>query len=217
MVDVQVRIDERQVQHINKVLYQTPDKARTVFRNALSRGMTAAQVQARKEIRSRYDITTANIKKYEKVRTRYIDAGNALRGEVSFSGGKIPLYRFHPSPAVRKYTNQYAHVLYTDNPEDWRRYRKTAPESAADVRGSMQLRPAAFIASFNSGHIGLFKRTGGRTSEKREKLREYWGFAVADMLDYPEAREAIQVRAEEITAKRLDHELLRIMNGYGTR
>lgn len=217
MVNVEVNIDERQVQHINNMLYQTPDKAKTVFRNAISRGMAAGKVQARKEIRERYDITTSNIKKYEKMHTRYFDEGDAFRGEISFRSQKIPLYRFNPHPSVRKYTREYAHVLFTDDPEDWRRYRKTSLVSAADVRGSMRPRPAAFIATFNSGHTGIFSRTGKRTSNRREKLREYWGFSVADMLDYPEAREAVQKRAEEITAKRLDHELMRMLNGYGTR
>ena len=209
MVNVEVNIDERQVQHINNMLYQTPDKAKTVFRNSLTRGMTAAKTQATKEIRTRYDIKTGNLRTEQTVKTRFIDEGDAVSGEVSFSGGKIPLCRFHPSPAVRKYTNRFV-----NGRGGW---RVTAPVSAADLRGNMLARPEAFIATFASGHTGMFRRTGRKTNTGKPEIKEYWGFSVADMLDYPEAREAVQKRAEEITAKRLDHELMRMLNGYGTR
>lgn len=201
MVSVNINIEQRQIDHINAMLYSTPDKSKTVFRNALTRGMTAGKTQAAKEARKRYDIKTGGLRANQTVKMRYIDMGRAMTGELAFSGAKIPLYRFHPSPSARKYTKRFVNGKHG--------WRVTAPVSAADLRGKMQGRPDAFIATFRSKHTGIFRRTG------QEKLKEYWGFSIADMLDYPDAREAVQQRSEEITAKRLDQELLRMLNGYG--
>lgn len=116
------------------------------------------------------------------------------------------MYRFRVSPKVRTVTNRFV-----NGRSGW---RVNAPVSAGDIkeRGMVRRRPA-FIATFQSGHTGLFYRMNKKTSSGKDKLHEYYGPSVADMLDYEEAREAIQERAEEIVAKRVDQELWRVLNG----
>ncbi|MCD8355867.1 MAG: phage tail protein [Clostridia bacterium] len=206
MPGIQIEINQSQIDHVNKMLYTLPNQAKAVFRNSINRGLVAARTQAAKEIRERYDIKTGNVKANQTIRLKRAEqTGSDIVGEISFSGTKIPLYKFHPSPSARRYTNRYVNGV-----SGW---RVTTAVSAADIREKgMVQRPKGFIATFQSGHTGIFRRTSGKTSTGKTKLKEYWGPAVADMLDYPEARESVQNRASEMVAKRLDQELYRVLS-----
>ncbi|MDO5784722.1 MAG: phage tail protein [Eubacteriales bacterium] len=208
MPDVNITIDEAQVAHVNKMLHTMPDKAKIVFRNAMNRGLIAARTQAAKEIKERYDIKTGNLRTYQTIKLRRAgQAGSDIVGEITFSGTKIPLYRFHPSPATRRYTNRYVNGKAGA--------KITAPVSATDARESGKHKlNRGFIATFSSGHTGIFYRTNGKTRTGKTKLKEYFGFSVADMLAYEPAMDAVYERAQEITSKSIDHELYRILNGF---
>lgn len=207
-INFRVEIDEGQIAHVNKMLYTTPEKARIVFRDAINRGLKAGDTQARREIRERYAISNKNLMDYSSVKMSSAEAmGSDVIGTIHFAGGKIPLYKFHPSPRDRKYTNRFV-----NGRSGW---RVTTPVRAEDAKANgLQLLSRGFIATFRSGHKGIFQRAGGRTKTGRERIKEYWGFSMPDMLDYPEAREEIEARMEEITAKRIDQELARILNGF---
>jgi hypothetical protein len=207
MVDVEIKLNQEQIDHINTILYTTPEKSRQVFERAIRRGLDAGRPQAATEIKKRYDITTGNLRTYENVRTSIFEGSNEVVGQISFAGKKIPLYRFHPSPATRQYTDRFVNGV-----SGW---RITKAVSAADNLGQMVPRPNAFIATFRSGHTGIFEREAGKKSASgKDKIREFFGYSVADMLDYEPAREEIQKKAEQTIEKRLDHELLRVLNGY---
>lgn len=208
MPGVQVQLDQRQIEHINRMLYTAPEKTRIVLTRAFNRGLAAARTQAEQEIRKRYDIKAADLRTYKTITMRRAQQfGDEVVGDISFAGGKIPLYRFHPSPRTRQYTRKFV-----NGRSGW---RITKAVKAADTReGGLKPRPAAFIATFKSGHTGIFKRISETTSSGKDKLKEYYGFSVEDMLDYPDAREAVQERMVEITSKRLDHELLRILSSF---
>lgn len=204
MPGIVVSIRRDQVEHVNSVLRSAPEKALTVYRRAFGRGLDAARVQASKEIRQRYDISDGNLRTYQNITSKVETAADGVVGYINFASAKIPLYRFHPSPAQRKYTTRYVNKI-----GGW---RVTTDISAADTRGAMIRRSTAFIATFQSGHTGIFSRTGEKTAGGKPKLREWYGYSVKDMLDYPEAREAIQERAAEIVQNRIDHELLRALD-----
>lgn len=207
MPGIRIEINQSQIDHVNKMLYTLPNQAKVVFRNSIDRGLIAARTQAAKEIRERYDIKTGNVKANQTIRLKRAEqTGSDVVGEILFAGTKIPLYKFHPSPSARRYTKRFVNGRYG--------WRVTTPVSAADIRekGMLQ-RPKGFIATFQSGHTGIFRRTSGETRTGKTKLKEYWGPSVADMLEYPEARKAVQDRASEIVAKRLDQELYRMLKG----
>lgn len=212
-VRVNIEIDPKQIDHVNKLLYTMPDKARTVYRNAINRGLTAAKTQGRKEIKERYYITSGRMKKYEHITMRKAEqTGSDVTGEIQFAGGKIPLYKFRVSPKERRYTSRYANGRYG--------WRITGKVSAGDIRANgMVRREPAFIAEFKSHHKGIFYRTGEKTNigkpkkYQKDKLHEYYGPSVSDMLDYEEARDAILERAGEVVEKRIDHELWRVLSG----
>lgn len=211
---VSVEIDKQQLERVNTLLKAAPEKALLVYRQAFQRGLGAVRTQASKEIRARYDITERNLEPYESIRQRVIPRNDGVVGEILFAGGKIPLYYFNPSPKARKYTTSYVNKI-----GGW---RVTTEVSAADNRGQMIRRGAGFIATFQSGHTGIYKRTGewthtadalgSKTKKSKEKLEQYYGYSVADMLNYGPVIDALQDRAEEVVSARVDHELLRALD-----
>lgn len=207
MSGVYVSIDTAQIDRVNAVLHAVPERALSVYERAIRRGLTAGRTQARKEIRERYDISDASLTEkhtYNTFREKVQRDGSGVVGYIDFAGAKIPLYRFHPAPKARTYTTRYVN--------GYSGWRVTTDVSAADVRGQMIRRRTAFIATFPSGHTGIFSRTGGESKTGKEAIRELWGFSVRDMLDYDPAREAVQDRMAETTQKRIDHELLRALD-----
>lgn len=201
---VSVEVDERQIERVNTLLRAAPEKALLVYRRAFLRGLGAVRTQASKEIRARYDIPASNLEPNQTIRQKLDVGTDGVVGEILFAGGKIPLYRFHPSPKNRRYTTRYVNKI-----SGW---RVTTDVSAADTRGQMLRRSAGFIATFQSGHTGIFMRTGEQTANGKDKLKEYYGYSVADMLDYGPVIDALQERAEEVISARIDHELLRTLD-----
>ena len=221
---VSVEIDQEQIARVNSLLQSAPQKAMTVYKRAIGRALKAGRTQANKEIRERYDIPLASLRDehtYNTYHEKIQEDGGAVIGYINFAGSKIPLYRFHPNPKTRQYTTRYV-----NGRGGW---RVTTDVSAADVKGQMIRRRTAFIATFPSGHTGIFYRTGDETYSgtynkelniqhkpvgtgvKKPHIHELWGFSVKDMLDYPEARENIQNRMAEIIEKRIEHELSRAL------
>lgn len=204
---VEVKLDPEQIQRVNTILYSMPGKAKTVFSAAIKRGLESGRKQAEQEIKERYDITTANMRTYKTVKLKSPRMqGDEVVGEILFSGAKIPLYRFHPSPKYRKYTNEYVN--------GYGGWRKTSPVKASDVKGVWKNLTKGFIATFQSGHTGIFYRTGDTTGTGKDELAEYWGFSIEDMLDYEPARENITDKMSETVEKRVEQELYRVLNGF---
>lgn len=202
---VSVQIDPAQIAHVNAALQSAPQKALVVYRRAISRSLSAGRVQANKEIKTRYDISNASLNNtgghsYATYEEKIHEDGGGVVGYINFAGSKIPLYRYRHSPQTRTYTTRYV-----NGHGGW---RVTTEVSAADVRGQMLRRRTAFIATFQSGHTGIFVRE----TEERLPVKEMWGFSVRDMLDYEPAREAIQKRMEDIVSGRIDHELLQTLD-----
>ena len=63
------------------------------------------------------------------------------------------------------------------------------------------------MARMASGHVGIFEREG-------EKLREVMGSSVPQMLGSPETAERLGEEAMGKFEERLDHEVLRLLNGW---
>ena len=73
----------------------------------------------------------------------------------------------------------------------------------------------AFVARMANGHTGIFERTGGSTSNGTDAIRELFGPSVPQMLGYEDVREKLTGEAMEKFNERLDHEVQRILNGWG--
>jgi len=70
----------------------------------------------------------------------------------------------------------------------------------------------AFVASMH-GHLGIYEREG----RSRLPIRELYGPATPQMMySNEEVLDSVEEKVAETFSKRIDHEIERIMNGWGT-
>ena len=187
------------------------DKAMKAY---MSRTVDRLRRESNEAIREKYDITDAGIRSEKNVRVRY-SYQNGVQATVTFSGRKIPLYRFggaYPKvptqdiaagrkPVIVKgaWTMQYQGVAARGH-----QFQDTSPTQFMD----------AFVAQMKSGHIGIFERTGGSTSEGSDAIREIMGSSVAQMVGNQQVAQRLTERAYETFETELDKAVYRILTGW---
>ena len=187
------------------------DKA---MKASMSRTVDKLRRESNQAIREKYDITDAGIRSEKNVRVRY-SYQNGVQATVTFSGRKIPLYRFggaYPKvptqdiaagkkPVMVKgaWTMQYQGVAARGH-----QFQDTGPTQFMD----------AFVAQMKSGHIGIFERTGGSTSEGSDAIREIMGSSVAQMVGNQQVAQGLTERAYETFETELDKAVYRILTGW---
>ena len=185
------------------------DKA---MKASMSRTVDRLRRESNQAIREKYDITDAGIRAEKNVRVRY-SYQNGVQATVTFSGRKIPLYRFggaYPKvptqdiaagkkPVMVKgaWTMQYQGVAARGH-----QFQDTGPTQFMDV------------AQMKSGHIGIFERTGGSTSEGSDAIREIMGSSVAQMVGNQQVAQGLTERAYETFETELDKAVYRILTGW---
>ena len=187
------------------------DKA---MKASMSRTVDRLRRESNQAIREKYDITDAGIRSEKNVRVRY-SYQNGVQATVTFSGRKIPLYRFggaYPKvptqdiaagkkPVMVKgaWTMQYQGMAARGH-----QFQDTSPTQFMD----------AFVAQMKSGHIGIFERTGGSTSEGSDAIREIMGSSVAQMVGNQQVAQRLTERAYETFETELDKAVYRILTGW---
>lgn len=202
------------IERATALLAGIPDSVDKAMKAAMSRTVRKLRSESNKAIQEKYDISDAGIRTEKNVRVRY-SYQNGVQATVTFSGRKIPLFRFGgASPAVptqdigsgRKpvmvkgaWTMQYQGV-----PAKGHQFRGTGPTQFTD----------AFVAQMKSGHTGIFERTGGVTSEGSDAIREIMGSSVAQMVGKPEVAQKLTEEAYQTFESELDKAVYRILTGW---
>jgi len=181
------------IQNITIVTDETLERMRVILRDVqggvekilpriIDRARTTARATALKEITAVYDIKQKDIRdrKNTTINMYTQQSNNKIVGVVSYSGTKIPLYRFGVSHKTPKKLNKRVPVMF-DNETVWvspgapvsARLRKDRPKT---------LFKNSFIAKMKSGHFGMFERMNPNSME-RLKIREFPGASTAEMAE----------------------------------
>jgi len=193
MIEVTNDVTRESLNRIQLILSGVPKGAEKALGSVISRAQSTVRTTAVKEITKVYSITQRDVKAESNIRLRTITEDGGVIGTVSFSGFKIPLYRFNVTPK-------------TPTP------RRNQHVKAAQIIGNPQVRfNNAFIAKMKSGHIGMFERDG----RKRTPISEFAGSSVAQMAGNAAVLDKVEAAALETIEKRTEHEITRILNGYG--
>jgi hypothetical protein len=189
MSNVSIEVKDDAIERISDLLAGVPNGAHRVLNNALNRGLTTVRSESTKQITNVYDIKSASVKSESNIKMRK-STPDSLIGQISFSGFKIPLYKFGVTPK---------------NPGTGK------PVKARQMKSSsMTLFANAFIAQMRSGHIGIFERTG----RGRFPIHEIMGSSVAQMAGNSVVYDEVEKAAQETIDKRVEHEIGRILAGY---
>ncbi|MBR3767531.1 MAG: hypothetical protein IKL10_04735 [Clostridia bacterium] len=211
-----IRIEEvgsSTVQKAEKMLAGIPGGIEKALKDAMSRAVSNIRTGSSDKIRERYAISKANIRANENVSIKY-SYSDGVRAFVTFSGNKIPLYRYDgASPQTPTWDMTKKQPVKTA--DGW---RMLSPGAAAFGHLLQDTAPVkfdnAFVAQMKSGHIGIFERTGGAASDGGDEIREIMGLSVPQMLGHKEVEEKLTDEAMEVFTKRLDDNILRILNGW---
>lgn len=197
-----IEISNEAIERVTAVLQGIPKGAERAFSNALNRGLSKVKTGAFKRVKTVYAVQNSALQSATTIRVKKTGAGD-LAGYVNFSGVKIPLYKFNVSPKAPGKNMVKAGVK----------------------KGSMTTFENAFIGSMSSGHMGIFERTGEQgiaerlqryvPSQHTESVKEIMGLSMAQMVGNREVITELEKDAQEMVNKRIEHEIDRLLNGYG--
>lgn len=186
-----IKIKNEQIERVSQILSGIPNGAEKALFSAIRRGNSTVKTQVIQETTSVYAISKQNLRADTTIRSRVKKDSEGIVGEITFSGYKIPLYRFNVFPT---HPTQGASV------------------SAAVLRDSSRTPFVhAFIAKMESGHTGIFERRG----TARFPIKERMGLSTAQMAANRVVLEKVEEKAQEVVDRRIEHEITRILNGYG--
>lgn len=191
----------------DKVLSGVPDGVKKAINSAMPRAVAELRKKSYERIRERYAISEKNIRSEETIKVSY-QTGNGVIASVRFSGRKIPLYRFDGSrPKSPIYDKNDLVRGYTS--KGWQMLPKGRPAYGHVLLGtSPALFEHAFTATMSNDHTGIFSRNGAG-------IEEIMGPSVAQMVGNEEVAEKLVKDASDKFEERIEHEITRILNGWG--
>lgn len=199
--------------HAAKVLAGISGGVEKAVKSALPRAASSLRGESVKAIKTKYDISAANIRSKQSISIRY-SYGSESAAYIRFSGKKIPLYRYNgTSPKIPTFQDK---TVFVDLNGTVKPVRPGVAASAHQLKGTSPTKfDNAFVAEMESGHIGIFERTGGVTSSGGNQIRELMGSSVPQMLGSESVTAKLAESASKKFEERMEHEILRILNGWG--
>ena len=214
VVTVNEAAGQAAIERAKTLLAGIPGGVDKAAKASMSRTVDRLRRDSNQAIRGKYDISDEGIRAEKNVRVRY-SFQNGVQATVTFSGRKIPLYRFggaYPKvptqdiaagkkPVMVKgaWTMQYQGMAARGH-----QFKGTGPTQFMD----------AFVAQMKSGHIGIFERTGGSTSEGSDAIREIMGSSVAQMVGNQQVAQRLTEGAYKTFETELDKAVYRILTGW---
>ena len=183
-----IEITEDCISKVEKILAGIPKGAERVFSNSINRGLSRVKTGATKQVKQVYTVQSSAFTSSANIKIGKASVSN-LAGYVSFSGCKIPLYKFKVTPKV---------------PGTGKRV------SATVMRGGGATFEDAFIANMNHG-TGVFVRE----TSKRFPVEELMGLSSAQMVGNEKVLAEVEKEAQKLMDERIEHEIDRLLNGYG--
>ena len=185
-----IEITSENIERVSTLLADVPKGAERVFSHSINRGLSRIKTQALKRVKEVYAVNSSALTAATTTKVSKASTGN-LAGYVSFSGVKLPLYKFSVTPK---------------KPATGKTVR-----AAVKKGGSGTPFEDAFIAEMRSGHIGVFERV----VSKRLPVEEKMGLSAAQMVGNENILAGLEKEAQELVNERVIHEMNRILNGNG--
>lgn len=172
----------------NALLAGIPNGVRNATYNALTRAGDAAKTKAGQYAAAEYTITKSKFMSHVKTKLHFhYSMGSEMSAEVEFVGTVIPLIEFKT------------------------RYAKNGGITTSVKRGGGGTLSHAFFARSDGLHI--FERVG----TSRLPIEKKYGPSTAHMMQNDKVIRRMDETIRETFAKRMDHEIVRILNGWGGR
>lgn len=183
-----IEVSADQIERVKLILGGIPKGVPAAISNALNRGAATARKTAASYISEHYTLKQKDARAATKIKFRKADTGN-IETTVIFAGHVIPLLKFDVRPTVPK----------------------PGAVSAAVERHGRKAMASAYVTDLGRYGPGVFERL----TSKRATSQQLYGPSTAQMLGTANAQVEMQTQAQETIDKRLEHEIARILAGYG--
>lgn len=183
-----IEITSEAIERAETMLAGVPKGAERAFSNAINRAVIYSKTKAFKEVRKVYAVKQSDLNSKTATKVQKASTGS-LVGHISFSGTKIPLYKFQVTPKAPG---------------------KGKKVKAAVMKDGGATFDSAFIANLGRG-MGVFERITSR----RYPTKELMGLSAGQMVQNEVIIDQLEKEAEEKVNERVMHEIDRILNGYG--
>lgn len=181
-----VQITAEQINRITKLLQAVPGGAQKALYGAINRGLITIRSKSATEITRVYRISASEAKASGRMRIANASSGNTM-GSITFAGNVIPLIQFS--------------VGYGNNG------LVTASVKRNGVRAALK---HAYVANLGYGTKVYERETKARNSSK-----QLFGPSIGHMMREESVIERVSDEAQRTVDTRLEHEITRILNGYG--
>lgn len=173
---------------VQKILAGVPNGAQKAVGSALSRAGKSGRTVAARAITKEYAITYSQVIANVRNINRTTYAAGGVQVTFGYAGHVIPLIRFDATAS-------------SDG----------AIATRVKKSGTKEFLDRAFQAKVG-GHTGIFERE----TEERYPIKELFGPSVPQMMySNEDVMDEIEEKIVETYEKRIDHEISRILNGYG--
>lgn len=178
---------EGEIDRARKLLAGIPHAAEKAIGSAIKRAGNSGLTYAWRRLSNDYTVSAGGFKSYTRSSKKLVSSGSDQYIQIEFRGNHIPLSKFHTSVS------------------------KNGAVSVNVKRSSAKVTfERAFFATVGS-HSGVFERE----TEKRTPIRELFGPSAPQIMSYnDDVSQDIGEHIQEEFAKRLDHEILAVMNGW---
>lgn len=212
-VCIQVQcVGKETLERVNSILAGVEGGVQKALKAAMRESTRLLRSNAAKAIGEEYAISEDALRTEKNVSVRYT-GGDGLQAFVTFSGRKIPLYRYDgTSPAVPG--REAARRVRAIVDGQWRPVNPSLPVSAHQKRDKAPKKGRTwFVEMMDSGHVGIFKRNGRKTKSGGDAISEVMGKSVPEMLGNRKVAEKLTTEAMEKFEEHLERAVERILNG----
>ena len=184
-----VDIAEDSLDRVTKLLAGISGGVYKAVGSALTRAAAAGRTAAKQPVTREYSISQSEFLSQTRNINHFVrDTGGGLSVVFGFRGNVIPLMKFN--------------TRVNNNGQVVTQVKRSGAAATLD---------RAFTAQMG-GHRGVYERVGA----KRFPVEELYGPATPQMMySNEEVMDEIEAKMAETYEKRIDHEILRILNGWG--
>ncbi len=184
-----IEITNEQIDRINLLLNGLPGASKKATFNAINRGLATARTQSGRLIREVYHIKQSDVTASQNIKEKKASSSD-LVGSLEFGGTLIPLKKFKVTPSATSQGTVSVSVL--------------KQQSATRLTH-------AYVTDLGKHGVGVFERM----TRERESSTQLYGPSTAHMIEHSDVMSKVEERAQETVNKRIEHEISRILEGYG--
>ena len=180
-----IQITEEQIKRVRDILAGIPNGAQHALINATNRGIITARARSAREIAKVYQLKVGDIKRSGRISMK-LATPSRLIGSITYAGNVIPLIEFDV-------THWGSHLL----------------------RASVKKGGGATLNHAYTANLKYGTRVYERKTSKRDSSQQLFGPSVAHMMQNIDVLHEVETATLDTLDKRIEHEISRILNGYG--